>query len=444
MLFLFLDCETTSLNFDNGQIIELAATLCSFSTTKLPISLSNPSSNFPSDVDPKNETKLTILTNINQGKTNKPGTIVVYFQTISEFGTLVRLRSELDKKTVRITGIDQNMLQTAPKMEIAMEKWQNWLEEELEKWHNRQDEKNSTEIIWKENSPKLVEKTSEVIEKEAEKLFIVGHSLDFDLGFLRHEKWFLPNFVKIDTLELAKIFLPEVEAVNLEFLTKKLNLTPKITEVENSNQNQMKIDTENQTENTELNPSLDLSEKSNKENLSKNESSFHRALFDAKCCQNLLEFLLTKITQNPLPEEIESLFNQKLARFLPVEIIMELTKNSLKTENSNPKNCEENSSNLVLSQDIQGEIIQQENSQGKIKFDLEGEVLLDMEQKLSTWSQKQSLESLSQILDQSLPKDLDLLILQLVWIAMESKKTAQKLKLHTQKEYLIIADLFLA
>jgi DNA polymerase III epsilon subunit-like protein len=470
MLFLFLDCETTSLNFDNGQIIELAGTLCSFSSTKLPVSLSIPSPNFPSDIDPKNEMKSTILTNNDQQKNDELATITSYFQTISEFGTLVRLRSELDKKTVRITGIDQNMLRDAPKMEMAMEKWQNWLEEELAKWQKGQDKQNSTEAIWKENSPKkdMVEvekktkKRFEIVGKEVEKLFIVGHSLDFDLGFLRYEKWFLPDFIKIDTLELAKIFLPEVEAVNLEFLTKKLNLTPSVAEFENLKESE--TDTENQMKNTELKPNFDLTEKSNEENSPKNEISFHRALFDAKCCQNLLEFLLTKISQNSLPEKVESLFNQKLARFLPVEIILELTQNSndqrgKKTEKEmesdtrifpNQENCqkkpqtslEQKQSKMDL-EDIQDEITQEETVQSEIKFDLEGEVLIDMEQKLSAWSQRQTWKSLAQILDQSLPKDLDLLILQLVWIALESKKVPQKMKLHTQKEYLIIADLFL-
>ena len=426
MLFLFLDTETTSLTL-NGQIIELAATLCELQqletsqssqqenpnfiisksskilenyklldSKKITISqLKNEQNyenekdlnliNYENQQDSKNVTKLQKKSFLEKIK-NK--TWEFGFQKLAKFETLVRLRHQMDSKTARITGIDQAILQNAPNLETSQKNWQIWLEQELKKWENCQKNKPEIEnfgenLIQKansdlENNQSQKDEESNQNKINSRKLVIVGHSLDFDLAFLRHEKWFLPEFVKIDTLEITKIFLPEMEAVNLEFLVKKLDLTPK-SELELSTkkfENLQKLlentkllnleqrlkaetKTESKTEIKNINLKNDKFTEFNSPKVKKlnqteniNESkSFHRALFDAECCQNLLEFLLNKIAQNQVPEAIKNLWETKLENFLPREIITVLSKSGeffdnlenafeSKNKSENQKNCE--------------------------------------------------------------------------------------------------------
>ena len=630
MLFLFLDTETTSLTL-NGQIIELAATLCelqqletsqnsqqenpNFVISKSPKILENSKlldlkkitisqlkneQNYENEKDlnlihcenqqdSKNVTKLqkkSFLEKI-QNKTWEFG-----FQKLAKFETLVRLRHQMDSKTARITGIDQAILQNAPNLEKSQENWQIWLEQELKKWENCQ--KNKTEI---ENfGENLIQKTNSDLENNqsqrdeesnqnkinSRKLVIVGHSLDFDLTFLRHEKWFLPEFVKIDTLEITKIFLPEMEAVNLEFLVKKLDLitkyelelfTEKFENLQKILENtkllnlEQRLKTESKTEIKNINLKNDKFTEFNSPKVKKlnqteniNESkSFHRALFDAECCQNLLEFLLNKIAQNQVPEAIKNLWETKLENFLPREIIIVLSKSGeffdnlenmfeSKNKSENQKNweihkdwqslnqsweiVENNSSKECKSQEksqiwgsqhkgfgnlIENYLTQNKKTENlveihkilikstknleilKQKFlkieknenfklekneemeetiiDLEGQNSSSLDEKIAIWSQNVTLETLDKMLNQKLPREINLLVLQIIWIAVEYQKLSQKtlihqkklkksensskssqensllknilftknsiLKLHTQREYLTIAELWI-
>ncbi len=595
MLFLFLDTETTSLNFQNGQIIELAATLCELGVEnyqifgnqtkpknlnilkKLELNSKNENPNQSQNQD-GNQIKTELENNPkfklkNSEKCKIKKQKILNFREISRFETLVRLRQEIDAKTVRITGIDKEILKNAPKLEIAQENWQNWLKSELKNQELANLETKNLEIA------------------------IIGHSLDFDLGFLRHENWFLPEFVKIDTLELAKIFLPEIEAVNLEFLTKKLNLTPKNKpsklnsekvvekvvvswETENShkirenanNLGNFEANLEVNLELTKKNNLVKIGEKklesqqnleiesqnrnleNNFENLEKYENgkinfwensiqknpsqSFHRALFDAQCCQNLLEFLLLKISQK-VPIQIQKLWENKLSAFLPREILTTLSENTeyfsdlendYETENKfkikenleklenqktlleklnqnwnlearflevdkNPQKVEkpEIFDDLELEKlaqfnqkTVQGlrnlakvemkidenstknceNFLENERESQEIIVDFDGKIVQSLNDKIAIWSQKVSLEKLSKMLIQNLPRDLNLLLLQLIWIALEYQKISKKsqnwqknfenkkinsnfdskiliLKLHTQREYLIITELWL-
>jgi DNA polymerase III epsilon subunit-like protein len=148
---------------------------------------------------------------------------------ISTFSQTVFLRSEtLDPVVVKLTGITKQELDLAPKLHIVQESWYNWL--------------------------------NPLIEKQI--VYIVGHSLDFDIKYLKQESWFLPpNYQEIDTLPLSKILMPEFGAVNLEFITQKLEL--KVTSQTN-----------------------------------------HRALYDAELCLGLLKYQIKKIEQLPLSNQM--------------------------------------------------------------------------------------------------------------------------------------------
>lgn len=63
---------------------------------------------------------------------------------------------------------------------------------------------------------------------------IVGHSIDFDINFLKYEEWFLPCEKLLDTLILSKILLGGEKSINLESLAEKLKLGEKII-LKNSN-----------------------------------------------------------------------------------------------------------------------------------------------------------------------------------------------------------------
>ena len=81
-------------------------------------------------------------------------------QEVDEFQTTVSLRSDsLDEKVTRITGITEAELDNAPTLFKAQEAWLAWVESHT---------------------------------NDKDQVYMVGHSVDFDLGFLKNEGWFLP------------------------------------------------------------------------------------------------------------------------------------------------------------------------------------------------------------------------------------------------------------
>ena len=181
MQLLFVDTETTGVNYLESQIIEIAG----------------------------------LVVNLDEA--------TLEFSEIDKFSSLVSLRQTLDPKITRITGITELELATAQKLLIVQEKRASWLE-------------NYSDIQ-----------------------AIIGHSIDFELNFLKRESWYLPPEAKIiDTLDLAKIFLPQYSAINLEFLQNKLNLVP----ISDSNHVQLS----------------------------------HRALYDASVCYLLLKKIVKEIS----------------------------------------------------------------------------------------------------------------------------------------------------
>lgn len=148
MILLFLDTETTGLKPIQDQIIEIGGLLVDFNPTTLE------------------------------------------FKELSSFETTIALRTQLDEKITRLTGITTEELSTAPNLIIAQEQWLSWLE-----------------------------------PYEANIEAIIGHSVDFDLGFLKQENWFLPETKIIDTLDLSRIVFADLEAINLEFLVNSLQIS---------------------------------------------------------------------------------------------------------------------------------------------------------------------------------------------------------------------------
>jgi DNA polymerase III epsilon subunit-like protein len=155
MKLLFLDTETSGLTPNSGQIIEIAGILATLDTSSLEITID------------------------------------------SKFEELVALRSQMDDKITRITGITNEELSIAKPIHKIQEKWFDFLKD----------------------SP--------------EKTLVIGHSLQFDIDFITAESWFLPEkYIFCDSLEISKILLPMCNAVNLEFLAEKLNLHPKKNQLE--------------------------------------------------------------------------------------------------------------------------------------------------------------------------------------------------------------------
>jgi DNA polymerase III epsilon subunit-like protein len=109
---------------------------------------------------------------------------------IDSFSNLLKLRREFDDKITRITKITKEDLMSATSQTKVQTDWESWL-------------------------------------SKYEITAIIGHSIDFDLRFLKFEGWFLPPETEIiDTLNLVRILFPELPAINLEFLSKTLKLSP--------------------------------------------------------------------------------------------------------------------------------------------------------------------------------------------------------------------------
>lgn len=196
--------------------------------------------------------------------------------SLSTFQELVKLRQPLDSKITRITGITEEDLASASPLFIVQENWLSWLEK----------------------FPKVE--------------LIVGHSLDFDLGFLAAENWFLPEGYKVlDTLNLCRILYPNSVAVNLEHLVEFFKLLP---------------DTKLQ---------------------------HHRSLFDSQACLKLLEKIFKSLDSLPIKPEIIKLFS-KLYNLPQVEFFKEESTYT-KSENitSNSKNSKSFSKLEVKSAEVQ-------------------------------------------------------------------------------------------
>jgi DNA polymerase III epsilon subunit-like protein len=269
------------------------------------------------------------------------------FTIVDEFEELIAFRSaELDERVTRITGIAKSDLEHAAALTKVQDNWANW----LERWSK-------------------------------EEVRVVGHSIDFDLAFLKSESWFLPsNFVSIDTLDLVKVLLPEESAINLEYLVNRFGLSP-----------QQKSDRKT------------------------GELVAHRALYDTLCCMYLFETLLHKlISLRATPEfytQFKSLFHLST---------LEIYGNGVTTEKAVPP--------LTLNkigfdgQKIAPNIFQKINSLGTLKIE----------------------HTILELLTQNLPPRFQLNMLQLYVLNLVSSQGATGLKFHGREQVdFIFFDLIL-
>ncbi len=172
-------------------------------------------------------------------------------QVIDQFETLIQNRKPFDEKITRLTGITELQLTSSPKLADAQENWANWLD-----------------------------------KYQSDSQIICGHSIDFDLKFLKAENWFLPEKAKIiDTLQATKILFTFLQAVNLESLVEKLDLADFFTE---------------------------------KRHLVKpNPSQAHRALYDTWCTIALLQEIVSFLKKQYFTREFYDFLKDEI---LPLKI----------------------------------------------------------------------------------------------------------------------------
>ena len=206
MKLLFLDTETTGFEPQKNQIIEVGAVIYELT----------------------DQYKLKV---------------------VSSFQTTIGLRSQMDERITRITGITELELASAPSLPKAQKLWLDWLE----------------------------------LPQNLDIKAVIGHSIDFDMGFLNKENWHLPTQITIDTLDLAKIFCPDAQAINLEFLAKYMAFSQKMDGIDMTGM------------------------------------SYHRALYDTVMCANLFEILIQKLANLPISQTFT---DQVITHFLPIPIIV--------------------------------------------------------------------------------------------------------------------------
>jgi DNA polymerase III epsilon subunit-like protein len=175
--------------------------------------------------------------------------VTFYPTCLKHFESLVRLETPFEDKIERLTGITRPELEEATIIKHVQEQWVQFLEP---------------------------------FEDRIEG--IVGHSISFDLAFLKAEKWFIPPVPIIDTLDLSKLLFSDMSAVNLEFLTTQLQL-----------------------------------EHDYKILLSTKHNSAHRALYDSLVDAALFSALLHRTTTLNLPKWITQSI---LTHFIPIESLV--------------------------------------------------------------------------------------------------------------------------
>jgi len=259
------------------------------------------------------------------------------YKIVSQFDDLVKLRQKLDDKITRITGLSDLELETANPQSIVQENWYNWL-----------------------------------LPFEKDIVAVVGHSINFDLGFLKNENWWLPeNYKLIDTLDLAKIIYPYFSAVNLEFLVAKLELEVK--------------------------------------GLSDEKMLPHRATFDTLCCVELFQKVLQNLVMINYPQSFYSYFKRY---FLPLNLdffdIKDIPQN-LKTRS--PKKTKE-----ILKIDFSGQQISQ-----------------NIVSELNQLGKPESLDALDSVMAIELPNHLSLVVAQFYVINfLQTLKNKWHYKFHAQ------------
>ncbi|MBC7472477.1 MAG: 3'-5' exonuclease [candidate division SR1 bacterium] len=306
MKLLFLDTETSGLNPNSGQIIEIGAILTTLDTTSLKITID------------------------------------------SKFEDLIALRSQMDDRITRITGITSEELFVAKPIHKVQEKW------------------------------------FEFLRDCPENIVIIGHSLQFDLDFLKAESWFLPEkYIFCDSLDISKILLPTCNAVNLEYLVEKLKLEPQRNQLE-----QLGI-----TDKTLL--------------------KHHRALYDTIACVNLVQNLFNILSKSNFDQVA---YKTILEEFIPIDTSF-FSKSISKHNISNEPKID----------------ILQENKQ-KVSIHFDGSVIQDgLYDKINKPTSQIFIGKMVEYLKLSLPRNLKQIVLQIYVISvLNISNNKQSLKIHTK------------
>ena len=199
-----------------------------------------------------------------------------HLKITSTFETLIKPTIAIPDHITRLTGLKESDFAHAPDLNHSLKLWQEWIE--------------------KNDLP-----DNEVI--------IIGHSVSNDINFLKTNRFWLPQknvehqskIPALDTLDLAKILLPDQTNLNLEYLVKNLKLDQQVLQditIFNSDTNF-----------TNLKP--------------------HRALFDTLTGVELFNFILKRIDLLNLPVSILDFLYE--IEILPFKI-PSLAKNIVKFE----------------------------------------------------------------------------------------------------------------
>lgn len=320
MKLLFLDTETSGVDCNKDQIIEIGAVIFELENFELKM--------------------------------------VDYFQTT------ISLRKILDERITRITGITEGELATAPALVKAQNMYNAWIE-----------------------------------KYEDQISGIVGHSIDFDIGFLKKEGWFLPTKNYCDTLSLAKIILPNMQAINLEFLSKKIGFGENLKGIPNEG------------------------------------LSHHRALYDSIMAANLFENIVKQI--NNL-ECSQGFVDQLCDLFLPEGIYFYKSEKLFSDDNhvtmieskDNSKISESNGYSSV-SDTSSGDTVVAVTTNQISQLEFTGQLkIVSINDKIKQLKYSHELEN---ALSWTLPKEYKLVVLQLYVIAIWNRNPSKKfyLKLHS-------------
>jgi DNA polymerase III epsilon subunit-like protein len=288
------------------------------------------------------------------------------YKEISSFEQVILPRQEVSDKILRLTGITREELSFGESLSIVQEKWLEWLEPEAD-----------------------------------EILAIAGHSVDFDLGFLQSEGWFLPKAQIIDTLNLARVLLPHKRAVNLEYLLESFKLT--------------------------------------------DESGHHRSLFDSRGSAKLFIHLLKQLQIYPLPDVFSNKFQDLI---LPdgLEIYTTPWSNSTGyTKSRKTKFDQRNQPQKPTPKDTRS--ILETNPDIQIINYLAEPIYYNFNSRLDEVFSLPGLQKLLQELQEpSLPKKIQILLLQLVYtFIIHLQEPKWKLKIHVrnpQVDYQILAGIY--
>ena len=167
--------------------------------------------------------------------------VLLKFKPLESFQSLVKPEIEIENKIEKLTGITNLDLSLAKSKNFVKDNWANWIDKQ----------------------PKI----------EA----IIGHSIGFDKDFLKAGGWYIPEAKFIDTLDWAKILLPEFYAINLEYIQEKISFS-----------------------------SSDLGLSSN---ILLNLAP-HRALYDTYLCIHVANYLISEFTSLPISTEFSNHFQR--------------------------------------------------------------------------------------------------------------------------------------